>query len=170
MIGVSGNKIKGRRLMVKLATISRAVCMAGILLTGCAADESPPVVPIGDLQTHAGFWLCHEFRKNPAHIIESCYVEFEVDTSQLAGWERIGCFGEFKFTQVSEGKVSERQMPFFISSDNHDWPNSFKVYAFVYFPAAYEALDPALNWYQCQALSPGDDKSLPPKLLQPVSP
>lgn len=75
---------------------------------------------------------------------------------------RIGCYGEFSFTQVSDGKVSQLKQGFFESAtqERSDWPKSFRLVAWAYFPVAYQALDPKLLWYQCKVLSPGNDLHL----------
>jgi hypothetical protein len=122
------------------------------------ALEHQPAVPSEQLETHPGRWSCEEYSRSN-HYAKACSVEVTVDTSRVESWTRIGCFGEFTFTQVSDGKVSQLRQGFFDATTQGEWkfPKSFGVVVWVNFPFAYEALDPKPAWYQCKILSPGDD-------------
>jgi hypothetical protein len=142
------------------------ITLAAVILVGCAKLEHQPVVPIDkptapieQLKTYPGRWSCQEYPRTN-HFAKACSVEVTVDTSGVESWMRIGCFGEITFTQVIDGKVSQVRQGFFESitqPEPSEFPKSFRLVAWVNFPAGYEALDPKPAWYQCKILSPGDD-------------
>lgn len=135
------------------------VAFTAAILVGCEkAEQGQPVRP-AQLQVRSGRWSCEEWpRAN--HYAKACNVDLTLDTSYVDSWRRIGCYGEFSFTQISDGKVSQLRQGFFDSmiQEGSDWPKSFRVVAWVNFPVAYQALDPKLSWYQCKVLAPEDDR------------
>lgn len=139
----------------------RAALLPIVTLSACAkpVEQLAPVATASSSQLAmtSGKWSCTKFPR--LDFTEACYFEIVVNTKAVPSWARIGCFGEFMFTQVSDGRVSQLRKGFFDAVNHGDssWPESFKMFTFVHFPTSYEALDPQLSWYQCRVLSPGDD-------------
>jgi len=139
-------------------------------LGACEADHPLPPAPVAEravLSINDGSWYCKQRTRHPNQITDFCNVEVMVDASRIAEWDRIGCFGVFVFTQVIDGKVSQRPMFYFtaVRSWGSHIDKPFKISAFVYFPESYVALDPKLEWYQCQVINASDDMTSPERPL-----
>jgi hypothetical protein len=142
--------------------------LIAVLGTSCGQDRAatpgpPRGTPAPELQVRGGYWSCSQFKGNPQHAVESCYIELVVDASQILNWDRIGCFGQFFFTQLSaDGKVSTTPKSFMASFNGRGqyWSKPIRMFEFVYFPESYGALDPRLDWVQCRLIDAGDDMAL----------
>jgi hypothetical protein len=132
------------------------------LLAGCgsgASSVTPPVdaspaAPSQAVPARMSYFHCDAY-PGPEHYVEKCAVTLRVNAAKSAEWIRLGCFGELKFTQVFEGRVQTLSRGFFDGARQQharEYPIEFEVTSFVYFPKAYGALDPSLDWYKCEVL------------------
>jgi len=126
------------------------------LLSGCDSGSSrSSATVVTKLRAQNDYFRCDQY-PGPGHYVERCAVRFKLNTTNAGPWTRLGCFGELKFTQVQDdGRVVALAHGFYegASQGEHGhlkYPAEFELTSFVYFPKAYNALDPSLDWFECQ--------------------